>query len=192
MWALIPWGLLARVFGVIALAFAAWFGWHEFTGHYIDIGVKREAVHTASVQKAFDDYRAEAEAKTRAAQAEIASGIADLEAEKAQLKKERDDRTKKYAELLKSLPVSVANDPVPAVAVGVLNDAIRAANAESAPAPGGTGKEAATATGDSTVGEIALWGVQVTKQYSECVDQVDGLQRLWNQAREAFSKEVPP
>lgn len=180
-----PYNLVAKAVAIVAAAIAVAVAWHHFVAQpYIDKGIAQEHVQVVKLQTAL----AEAELKTKKANAEIAASIADLEAAKAQLNKERDERTKKFAQQIKSLPPAVVNQPVPADAVSVLNDAVRASNAESAPAASKSGEAPAAATGDSTVGAIAVWGVEVTEQYSECVQQVDGLQKLWNDTRAALSK----
>lgn len=179
-----PWNLVAKVVAVLAAVAAVVFAWHHYVASpYIEEGVARQAVVTAKVQKEFDDYKKAAEEKTARANEEIKAGIADLEATKVQLTKERNVRIAKFEERAKALPASVADQPVSAVAVSVLNDAIRSSNAESAGAAAQPREEAAAAATDSTVGAFTVWGVQVTKQYAECVDQVGGLQDLWNRTR---------
>lgn len=169
---------------LLGLCLALWGAWHEFTGHYIDIG------------------RAQVQAKWDADKAAREKALTDMtllwnqkriDAEKAQQEAdhERELRMQDAVQRAQTLPPDVAAIRVPAVAVRVPNDALGGPAAAPGPAT-----EPATDTGpsaaDSDVGLVIGWIVgTVIPLYESCRDEVKGWQAFYS-SLQATQPEVKP
>lgn len=183
----IPLGLLIRIGAAIALAIAAAWLWHAFTGHYKDIG-------RAEVQAKWDADKA-ARNKAIADQA-LAWDAQRLKTEKAE--NERDAARTALFAALQPLPPDVARQHVPAAFVGVLRDNAHAANAagtaaqpDKAAAPTATGADPASA-GESDLGLIAEWFREVALIHAECRDRVSAWISFYRGLQSAQPKGATP
>lgn len=130
----------------------------------------------------------------------LATDMTNLwDAKRQQAEKQADDdeltRASLFAAVESSrsrLSAAVSGRVVPAVAAGVLNDAVRAGNRASAPAAGEVGKDTTPATGDSNLGAVVDWGITCSRYYSTCRSQVIDLVDFYNGLREAQPKETTP
>lgn len=179
-----PASLAIRGLLLAGLCLALWGAWHEFTGHYIDIG------------------RAEVQAKCDADKAAREKALTDMtllwdqKRQEAQTKQEELDHARQIAaqaaqKRAQALPPAVAAIRVPAVAVRVPNDALGGAAAIAGPAA-----EPATDSGpsaaDSNVGLVVGWIVDtVIPLYDACRDEVTGWQAFYSSLR-ATQPEVKP
>jgi hypothetical protein len=102
--------------------------------------------------------------------------------------KQRDaDRTARFAPIVaasRALPADVARTRFPAAAARVLDDAIRAGNANLTEPAREPAKEAGAApaapAGAVDVAGITAWGVDVAALYASCADQVLGWQAFYS------------
>lgn len=160
----LPLGLLIRIGAAIALAIAAAWLWHMFTGHYKDIG------------------RAEVRAQWDTDKAVRNKAIADqtllwnAQREKTETAQhERDEARAKLFAQVPTLPAAVASQRVPAAFVGVLRDNASAANLAGATGEPHAAAAAPAATADaeeSDLGLLAGWFADVARIHAECRDRV--------------------
>ncbi len=180
----LPLGLILRIGAAIALAVAAAWLWHAFTGHYKDIG------------------RAEVQAKWDADKAVRNKAIADQtllwDAQRKKTEDAEHDRDEARAKLfaqVPTLPPAVARERVPAAFVGVLRDNARAANAAGATGEPHETAPTAPATADpaeSDLGLLAGWFADVARIHAECRDRVAQLVTFYSGLRAAQPKEISP
>lgn len=189
---MIPYGLLFRVGGVLALAIAAAWAWHRITEGYRDEG-------RAEVRAEWERDRAQ-----RIAVTERIAGAWEAEKRRAEVAtnerdKARSERFKPVSEGVRSLPAEVAGIRIPADAVGVFNAAIVAGNAS----PTGTAAEPATpaaalaagsnaggaTTGASSVGLLVGWVADAAAVYAECRDRVSSWEQWYAGLRAGQTKE---
>ena len=178
----LPIGLLIRIGLVIAAAAAAAYLWHEFTGHYEDIGRKE-------VQAKWD-----ADKVRRIALTTAQTNLWDQQRQKTEAtERERDQaRGEAFAAVKENhrLTAEVAATRVPGTFVGVLRAASDQANAA-----GGSGKPdpaaapAAAGADDSTLGLLADWYAQVAEIHAECRDRVAAWQAFYDGLRAVQPKE---
>jgi len=177
MLALLPWGLIARVVGILAVAGALMYGWHIFAESMREQGraevrqawaedTARRVAMTTKITGLWDDQRQKAEAAT------------------ATLDKERAAQAEANRAKVAALPPAVAGATFSGVARRLLNDAIR----DSAPATGPAGKPDApdpSPSADTSVGAVAEWGAAVIDLYSACADQIEGWRTFYSGLRAA-------
>jgi len=174
-----PYLWIAKAVALAAAAALLLWGWHLFTEHYRDEG-------RAEIQAKWDADKAERLASMQEMQAKWA-----LEKENtAEAIRERNNaRAKATAlarEAAKTIPEDVASQPVPSVAVGVLNDAI-GNSAEASGPPGGTykGVTAPPARADSTIGLLVDWGITAIDMYETCRARVVEWQQFYSGLQKA-------
>ncbi len=105
---------------------------------------------------------------------------------------ERAKREQVASDRVRTLPPAVAAIRVPAVAIRVPNDALGGAapTPRAAPEPG---DGSVAAPGDSNVGLVIGWAVDVIGYYNACRDEVIGWQTFYQSLRNAQGKsEVTP
>ena len=177
--------LLVRGLLVIGIAIAAWGAWHEFTGHYIDIGkaqvqalwdadkAKREKALT-DMTMLWDQQRQKAEAAQEVAQHAQDQLIAQAQA------------------AARALPPAVAAIRIPAVAVRVPNDALDREPGATGP-PAQPGADTAPSAADSDVGLVVGWIVDtVIPLYNACRVEVTGWQAYYASLQAAQPKGASP
>lgn len=161
--------------------------------HSYDEGKRDEG--RAEVQAKFDAYVTAAMERTSAIT--LAWDAKRIEAETAG-KVADDERAKRFAESkmrAQALPAAVAAVVVPAAALGVLDDAIRASDRAETPGSAGAPVEnpaAATPAAtepDGTVGLLTAWGLEVVALYDACRDQVTGWQTFYRGLQAAQTPE---
>lgn len=192
--------LLAKIWKPLAIVAAVailWFGLLAVKHSYDDARRAEGAAPALKQLTALQD-------QVKAAQ-DRASALAlqwDTERQKAEAaaKGMDDERSKRLAEAqirVKALPAVVAAVVVPAAALGVLDDAIRASEPVPAPGPAREPEQArpvaATAApdADGTLGPLIQWGAQVVTLYDACRDQVHGWQAFYRGLQAAQPKESP-
>ena len=174
----IPIGFLIRLGIALALAAAALYAWHLFTGHYIAIGEAR-------VQLAWDTDKAMRAKALAQAEAEGEAIRARAEAQAKEHDNERQARIAASKARLHKIPPAVGADHFPGVAVGVLNDAVRDSAAPTGAAAKPDRPAAESPEPDSTVAEVTGWGITCVAFYDACRTRVDELIDFYRSVRAA-------
>ena len=189
------WKPIAGLVALLALGLAIMAVKHSY-----DDGKREEGA--APVRAEFDAYRKAATERTTAIT--LAWDQKRIAAETAQkgLDDERANRLADASKRAQALPAAVAAVVVPAAALSVLDDAIRASDqpaatgsaggiVEARPAPAAAAPDPAR-NGDGNVGLLVQWGVLVSAMYDACRDQVTGWQRFYADLRAAQPAEPAP
>jgi hypothetical protein len=149
--------------------------WPYLVGVLAVLAVLAYADHhgAARVQQRFDAYRAAQAAELKAVQDAWAKAQAQSEIATLRAQEHRSETFQPLRQRAHELPPDVRDIRVPAVAVGVSDAAIRAANAAgSTTEPAKAADPVAAAADDSTVGLLTDWITAAAEIHAECRDRV--------------------
>lgn len=127
------------------------------------------------VQGRFDAYVAAQKAEAAKTEGAWRATAADAEARAASAEASRKEAFAQLRRTIHAWPTDVAAVPVPAVAVGLLDEARHAAD-PAGPAPGAHEAPAQLAA-------VAAWMTEVLAIHAECRDMVEGWQEFYQRLR---------
>lgn len=174
----IPWGLIIKGLLILAVLFALKYAVTSYNEH-------QQAIGAARVQALWDAEKAETAAKKLKTETDAALAAKKIDDHQATLTEARNARFSKVD--AKTIPAGAAHIRIPSSVVGVLNDVVDAANGSPEGSAAKSGQEAAAPAADTVDADpgstdleaVVGWSKQVGKLYSQCTDQVQGLQDLW-------------
>lgn len=175
------WKPIAGALLVLAVVLAIGAAKHSYDSARRDEG-------RAEVQAKFDAYVAAARERATALALAWDEQRQAADAAERELDDERTKRRAATVAEVAALPPDVARAPVPAVALGVLDDAIAASNAAAAAGSAGQPDEAPAAApadspvspgGDGQLGPLIGWAATVIDLYDQCRAQVSGWARFY-------------
>jgi hypothetical protein len=140
----------------------------------------------ARVQRAWDKDKAQHVAAIAQIRADWDKerAVSELAAFRAQ--EHRDQSFQPLTARAHDLPPQIAAVRIDRAVVGLLNDAVRVANAAG---PAGTPAEAANPAADSALQELTVWAVDVIRIHRECTDRVQQWQDFYSQIQHVTEKD---